>query len=247
MCIIITEVKTLILCTLKQLLENNKKTQSEVSEVTGITRPTLLSLIRNNNQSIRYETINQLCNYFNIDMSELLVYSPVNVELKEILIEELPFSIYIPKSKGEKVYSVSIIYKIDNIDFEFDTNLNVSKITNSLKTSNYVFFSSIIYDDELSMLNSKGFDASFIKIYNDSIDLDNVIKSELKEKGLNTDFYFKDYKVEIGTMERNRKTEKEIRSESLKSIKHAIENNELTEDELLTLRNIIKNFEDFKH
>ena len=60
-------------------------------------------------------------------MSELLVYSPVNVELKEILIEEFPFSIYIPLNEGEMSYSVSIIYEIDNIEFEFDTNLNVSK------------------------------------------------------------------------------------------------------------------------
>ena len=64
-------------------MEENDKTQSEIANATGITRPTLLSLIRNDNQSIRYETINQLCKYFDIDMSELLVYSPVDVKLKK--------------------------------------------------------------------------------------------------------------------------------------------------------------------
>ncbi|MGK8993125.1 helix-turn-helix domain-containing protein [Staphylococcus epidermidis] len=234
----------MILCTLKKLIEDNNKTQSEISDATGITRPTLLSLIKNENKSIRYETINQLCKYFGINMSELLVYSPVNVELKEILIEEFPFSIYIPLNEGEMSYSVSIIYEIDNIEFEFDTNLNVSKKTNSLKPTNKVFFSSIIYEDELAKLNSKEFDLNFIKLYNDTIDLDAIIKNNLKEKGLNTDFYFKDYKLEIGTMERNNKTEKEIRNESLKSIEQAIENNDLSKDELSILKNILKNFDD---
>lgn len=233
----------MILCTLKKLIEDNNKTQSEISDATGITRPTLLSLIKNENKSIRYETINQLCKYFGINMSELLVYSPVNVELKEILIEEFPFSIYIPLNEGEMSYSVSIIYEIDNIKFEFDTNLNVSKKTNSLKPTNKVFFSSIIYEDELAKLNSKEFDLNFIKLYNDTIDLDSIIKNNLKEKGLNTDFYFKDYKVEIRTMERNNKTEKEIRNESLKSIEQAIENNDFSKDELSILKNILKNLD----
>ena len=233
----------MILCTLKKLIEDNNKTQSEISDATGITRPTLLSLIKNENKGIRYETINQLCKYFGINMSELLVYSPVNVELKEILIEEFPFSIYIPLNEGEMSYSVSIIYEIDNIEFEFDTNLNVSKKTNSLKPTNKVFFSSIIYEDELAKLNSKEFDLNFIKLYNDTIDLDSIIKNNLKEKGLNTDFYFKDYKVEIRTMERNNKTEKEIRNESLKSIEQAIENNDFSKDELSILKNILKNLD----
>ncbi|RIL56636.1 XRE family transcriptional regulator [Staphylococcus epidermidis] len=233
----------MILCTLKKLIEDNNKTQSEISDATGITRPTLLSLIKNENKSIRYETINQLCKYFGINMSELLVYSPVNVELKEILIEEFPFSIYIPLNEGEMSYSVSIIYEIDNIEFEFDTNLNVSKKTNSLKPTNKVFFSSIIYEDELAKLNSKEFDLNFIKLYNDTIDLDSIIKNNLKEKGLNTDIYYKDYKVEIRTMERNNKTEKEIRNESLKSIEQAIENNDFSKDELSILKNILKNLD----
>ncbi|MGC9588043.1 hypothetical protein ACO2FK_03250 [Staphylococcus epidermidis] len=116
------------------------------------------------------------------------------------------------------------------------------KKTNSLKPTNKVFFSSIIYEDELAKLNSKEFDLNFIKLYNDTIDLDSIIKNNLKEKGLNTDFYFKDYKVEIRTMERNNKTEKEIRNESLKSIEQAIENNDFSKDELSILKKYFKKF-----
>ena len=85
---------------------------------------------------------------------------------------------------------------------------------------------------------------NFIKLYNYTIDLDSIIKNNLKEKRLNTDFYFKDYKVEIRTMERNNKTEKEIRNESLKSIEQAIENNDFSKDELSILKNILKNLDD---
>ncbi len=234
----------MILCTLKNLIETHKKTQSEISEATGITRPTLLSLIKNENKSIRYETINQLCNYFDIDMSELLIYSPVNVELKEILIEEFPFSIYMDLEKGEMSYTVSIIYNIDGIEIEFDTNLNVTEKSNSLKTSNKVFFNSIIYEDELIKLNSKGFDFDFIKLYNNFIDLDLKIKEKLIAKNLNTDFSFENYIVGISSMERYNGSEKELKRETSQSLEKVLKLEELSDEEKETLTNIIKKYQE---
>lgn len=235
----------MILCTLKDLLEQNNKTQSEVSATTGITRPTLLSLIRNDNQSIKYETINKLCSYFNIDMSELLIYSPVEVELKEILIEEFPFSIYINLENGESSYSVSIIYVIDGIEFEFDTNLNVTNYTNSLKPSNKVFFSSIIYNDEMLKLESKGFDPKFIKKYNNAIDLESLIKHKLNKLNLNTDFEFKNYEVIVSSMERSNKTKEQAYIELEESFSKLFylmqENGSLSETDSKKLKEIMDN------
>lgn len=235
----------MILCTLKDLLEQNNKTQSEVSSTTGITRPTLLSLIRNDNQSIKYETINKLCNYFNIDMSELLIYSPVKVELKEILIEDFPFSIYIDLEDGETSYSVSVIYDIDGIKFEFDTNLNVTKYTNSLKPSNKVFFSSIIYKDEMIKLESKGFDTNFIKKYNDAIDLDSLIKNKLNKLNLNLDFEFKNYDVIVSSMERSKNSLEENYLELEKSLSELLnlmnEKEELSQKDSQMFKNLIDN------
>ncbi|WP_248498950.1 helix-turn-helix domain-containing protein [Staphylococcus haemolyticus] len=234
----------MILCTLKNLIETHNKTQSEISEATGITRPTLLSLIKNENKSIRYETINQLCNYFEIDMSDLLIYSPVNVELKKILIEEFPFSIYMDLEKGEMSYLVSIIYNIDGIEIEFDTNLNVTKKSNSLKTSNKVFFSSVIYEDELMKLNSKGFDFDFIKLYNSFIDLDLKIKEKLIAKNLNIDFSFENYIVGISSMERYNGSEKELKSETSQSLEKVLKLGELSDEETEILTNIIKKYQE---
>lgn len=193
----------MIICTLNKLMEENDKTQSEIANATGITRPTLLSLIRNDNQSIRYETINQLCKYFDIDMSELLVYSPVDVKLKKILLEDVPMTTDFEVTEENSSVAVSLIYDINGIELEFDTNLGVTKTSNTLKNSGKFFFNSLIYEDELNALESKGFKHNFVKTYNNSIDLENVIKEKLTEANLDTNFKIKHYEVGIQGMKRN--------------------------------------------
>lgn len=236
----------MIICTLKKLMEEYNVSQSQIATATGITRPTLLSLIRNENQSIRYETINQLCKYFEIDMSDLLVFSPVEVKLSEILIEELPFSAYYDLEKNEKNYIVSIIYLIDGIEVEFDTNLNVTKKTNSLKLSNKIFFSTIIYEDELAKLKSKNFNTDFIKVYNESIDLNSLIKNKLKSNNLNTDFNFKNYKVDFNTMKRNNKSTEDFKIELLEFLENDKLRKTFSEKEIQILKDKIKYIDDNK-
>ncbi|WP_380572697.1 helix-turn-helix domain-containing protein [Staphylococcus hyicus] len=236
----------MIICTLKKLMEEYNVSQSQIATATGITRPTLLSLIRNENQSIRYETINQLCKYFEIDMSDLLVFSPVEVKLSEILIEELPFSAYYDLEKNEKNYIVSIIYLIDGIEVEFDTNLNVTKKTNSLKHSNKIFFSTIIYEDELAKLKSKNFNTDFIKVYNESIDLNSLIKNKLKSNNLNTDFNFKNYKVDFNTMKRNNKSTEDFKIELLEFLENDKLRKTFSEKEIQILKDKIKYIDDNK-
>lgn len=235
----------MILCTLNKLMEENDKTQSEIATITGITRPTLLSLIRNDNQSIRYETINQLCNFFDIDMSELLVYSPVNVQLKEVLLEEIPMKTKFKSTEENSSVAISLIYDIDGIELEFDTNLKVSKTNNTIKNSGKFFFNSLIYEDELQTLENKGFKMDFVKTYNNSIDIENVIKEKLEKANLDTNFSIRHYEVGIQGMKRTDKTfsdlteelrslvdimpfedrEKERMYEKINEIKHEIDKN----------------------
>ncbi|UXU49811.1 helix-turn-helix domain-containing protein [Staphylococcus arlettae] len=207
----------MIICTLNKLMEVNDKTQSEVASKTGITRPTLLSLIRNDNQSIRYETINQLCKFFDVDMSELLVYSPVEVKLKNVLLEDVPMTTDFEVTEENSSVAVSLIYDINGIELEFDTNLSVTKTSNSLKNSGKFFFNSLIYEDELNALESKGFKHNFVKIYNNSIDLESVIKEKLSEANLDTNFRIKHYEVGIQGMKRTDKTFVSL-AEELKSL-----------------------------
>src|SRR5699024_827507 len=69
----------MIFCTLKSLMEDYGVTQTRLSEATGITRPTLVQLMKNENQNIKYDTIDRLCDYFNIDMDDLIKRSKYEI------------------------------------------------------------------------------------------------------------------------------------------------------------------------
>lgn len=207
----------MIICTLNKLMEENEKTQSEVASKTGITRPTLLSLIRNDNQSIRYETINQLCKFFNIDMSELLVYSPVDVKLTNILLEEVPIKTDGNITNEDSSILVSLIYEIDGLELEFDTNLAVTKTSNSLQNSGKFFFNTLLFEEQYNSLKSKGFNKDFVRIYNDSIDLENMIKEKLSKANLDTNFRIKHYEVGMNTIQHNENVFKDL-FEELKTL-----------------------------
>ncbi|MDW4040613.1 helix-turn-helix transcriptional regulator [Staphylococcus saprophyticus] len=230
----------MIICTLKKLMEENDKTQSEVATTTGITRPTLLSLIRNDNQSIRYETINQLCKYFNIDMSELLVYSPVEMKLKKVLIEGVPISLKYELTEEDSSFSISLIYEIDGIEFEFDTNLYVTDTDNTLKNSNRFFLHSVVYEDIFNTLEVKGFKKEFILTYNDSIDIEDVIKKELKNSNLDTNFYIKSTDVELQQLERENKVFDDL-VEELKALVDSIPFENEEKEKMFKKINDIKN------
>lgn len=230
----------MIICTLKKLMEENDKTQSEVATTTGITRPTLLSLIRNDNQSIRYETINQLCKYFNIDMSGLLVYSPVEMKLKKVLIEGVPISLKYELTEEDSSFSISLIYEIDGIEFEFDTNLYVTDTDNTLKNSNRFFLHSVVYEDIFNTLEVKGFKKEFILTYNDSIDIEDVIKKELKNSNLDTNFYIKSTDVELQQLERENKVFDDL-VEELKALVDSIPFENEEKEKMFKKINDIKN------
>lgn len=80
----------MIKCTLKDLIERHAVTQTDIANATGITRPTLLSLMRNDAQGIKFSTLEKLCDYFNIEINELLVsdkdYKPTKQEQLDNLI-----------------------------------------------------------------------------------------------------------------------------------------------------------------
>lgn len=74
----------MIFNTLKILMNDYGITQTKISEETNITRPTLLSLIRNENKSIRYDVIESICKLFNIKMSDFLIFSKLDIRLGKI-------------------------------------------------------------------------------------------------------------------------------------------------------------------
>ncbi|WP_316659796.1 helix-turn-helix domain-containing protein [Staphylococcus pseudintermedius] len=108
----------MIVCTLNRYMIMKNKTQSEVAEATGITRPTLLSLIRNENKSVKYETVESLCQYFQVSMYDLLLYYPESIKL-------IGFDISLVESE----YYISVDFNIQNKKIRFEESFNIEEST----------------------------------------------------------------------------------------------------------------------
>lgn len=102
----------MIFNTLKILMKDYKITQTKLAEQTNITRPTLLSLIRNDNKSIRYDVIEGICKLFNIDMNDFLIYTPLELEIKD-------FDMYYFKVNDEEDFNIESNVFIDGEKFIF--------------------------------------------------------------------------------------------------------------------------------
>lgn len=49
---------------------------SDLYEETGISKTTLMSISENTSKGIQYETVDKLCNFFGVSLSEFFIYSP---------------------------------------------------------------------------------------------------------------------------------------------------------------------------
>ena len=55
---------------LKELLEKNKLSINKLSMETGLSRPTLTSLLNNDSKGIQFDTLETLLDFFNIPISD---------------------------------------------------------------------------------------------------------------------------------------------------------------------------------
>ena len=69
---------SMIVCRLSEILGKKRLKISDVIRATGITRPTLTSLYYDSGDGIKFETIDKLCAYLNIEPGELFVYKRVD-------------------------------------------------------------------------------------------------------------------------------------------------------------------------
>lgn len=79
----------MIRCNLAILLAERNLRITKVSKDTGISRTTLTSLSSNKAQGIQFDTINTLCNYLNVNPNQLITHTPIDVKLKDVLIDHL--------------------------------------------------------------------------------------------------------------------------------------------------------------
>ncbi|WP_353458437.1 helix-turn-helix domain-containing protein [Staphylococcus coagulans] len=128
----------MIVCTLNKMMREHNKTQSEIAEKTGITRPTLLSLIRNENKSIKYETIERLCDYFQITMYDLLLYYPKTIDLD-------CFDIFLLEPEPEKYY-ITIRFNINGVKVIFEESFTREEMEFSNRFKRIDLFATVDYE-----------------------------------------------------------------------------------------------------
>lgn len=71
-----------------ELVAQRKLKITRVSNDTGISRPTLNALTRDDGKGIQYDTLNTLCNYFSITPCEFFSYIPYDIQYNFDIIDE---------------------------------------------------------------------------------------------------------------------------------------------------------------
>lgn len=112
----------MILNNLGVLMKENDISQSELSNKTGLARPTIVQMMNNESRNIRYESVNQICKLFNIHMNELLIYSPYEIQIKDIIIEKSYTDVY-ELTFGSEFFNGNIINN-PNTEVFYDDNKN---------------------------------------------------------------------------------------------------------------------------
>lgn len=156
----------MIICTLRNLMEYKKINQSTLSEETKISRPTLLQLIRNENQNIKYDTIDELCAFFNINMNDLLLYSPIDIKFDgiEVTTFEDDFDVL-------KEYIVTISYWLGDQTYNFEAHFNIIDDLilcdlNNEETYTISFECEVKSSEYMNLINL-GYDEEFFNSYNE--------------------------------------------------------------------------------
>ena len=116
-----------------ELVAQRKLKITRISNDTGISRPTLNSLSRDDGKGIQYDTLNTLCKYFNITPCEFFDYLPFDLEynIEQDTEEEL-----VPNSEDGIEYTTSCDYilfinmKGKNQNKTFEIKIDVEKTYN---------------------------------------------------------------------------------------------------------------------
>lgn len=178
----------MIICTLKKYMELFEVNQSYLSEETGITRPTLLSLIKNENKNIKYENIDALCNFFGIELSDLLLYSPVPIKLLLSKWNKLETKFSHDDEKDDYFVEDThlLMYNINNVKYIFESKPD-QVVINQLKEGEnnqplYMIYSCSIEKEDYEDLLRRGFNKEFFDYYNELRDIKNSILTSLNNR-----------------------------------------------------------------
>lgn len=67
---------------LNVLLAERDYTATDLHEGTGISKTTLTSLVNNTGKGVQMDTIDKICNFLDVDVSEFFIYSPYMIDFE---------------------------------------------------------------------------------------------------------------------------------------------------------------------
>ncbi|UTH13026.1 helix-turn-helix domain-containing protein [Macrococcus equipercicus] len=70
----------MIVCTLKEVMNQRNVKVSDIVRDTKVTRPTITALYNNRSKGIQFETMEKLCNYLNVNPNQLFTVSDLEVD-----------------------------------------------------------------------------------------------------------------------------------------------------------------------
>ena len=150
---------------------------SDVYEATGISKTTLMAISDNTGKGIQYETMDKLCDFFNITPEQFFIYSPYNFNFHVLNNDDNvahlnDIAITVSKSSGLKSYTFS-----PNVITPMGEQFNVTKEDADFIINYKLFMSIDDFDDEKLKKNKK----EFYSIYDG---LPTVLKSDINNNFL---------------------------------------------------------------
>lgn len=114
----------MILCNLGQLLKERRLTVATVSSALGISRTTISSLCKNTNSAVYFDTIDAICMYLGIDVSDFFSCIPFTIEVMCVVnssiknVYQLELNIYPPNRPIDQSKNTHRVFLRLDMDIE---------------------------------------------------------------------------------------------------------------------------------
>ncbi|WP_084676326.1 helix-turn-helix domain-containing protein [Carnobacterium pleistocenium] len=130
---------------LDSIMKEKNLSISDISKDTGIARSTLTPIVKNPDdvKSVRFDTLDKLCGYLDVDLSDLLIYSPNKTGMKLI-------KMWISKNREFGIFEIKRITTFSEKSAFVSFGIGHSDSENHLKVA-----LEIMDNHELSILNNK--------------------------------------------------------------------------------------------
>lgn len=107
----------------------------DVIQATGIAKTTIRALYYNTGKGVQFETLTTLCDYFDVDVGEILTKMDINVDYSSIkMVSENTYTAVIDVVSGYKKISGEVRFILEDIKtVDLVIPMNIYRVLSSLK------------------------------------------------------------------------------------------------------------------